>query len=126
MVLKLVMCVMISPDGGNNMGMTMGFSSSSNNYSVPNPNNTDPMIFTIEKSVQINQNVVALIYYPTCTNFDGRKICLFLDITIKKLSDRSKIDPHFYESEESPFARFKPTSLGWNTAIELAKNIVEE
>lgn len=105
------------------MGMCPLFSSSSNDYSVPNPANPDPMNFEIKLANQVNGNVVLLINYPNCTNFKGDKILIFTNTTIDDIEKRIKIDPHFFESPESPFARFKPTKHGWVTAMKFAENI---
>lgn len=62
------------------MGMSP-FSSSAGDYSkpmpIPNPNNPDPMNFSIDNSFQVKKHVVVLINYPNCTNFNGDKICVF-------------------------------------------------
>lgn len=40
-----------------------------------------------------------------------------------KYIKRKEMDPHFYESNLSPIARFKPIKEGWEMACNLAKNI---
>ena len=87
---------------------------------APNP---DPAKFKILKVVQVGRHVVAKINYPNCTNFEGNKICLFLCTNVMALRQRQRLDPHFSEELNSPFARFKPDEDGWNIAIKVAENI---
>lgn len=84
---------------------------------APNP---DPEKFEIIKTKQIGMHLVAKINYPNCTNYEGNKICVFLDTTDFQLRHRRSIDPHFAENDEAPFARFAPTPIGWVAAEELA------
>ena len=105
------------------MGVSVSFSSRKNDYSGSNPNNPDPMNFVLDRLLQVSNNVVCHIQYKGCTNYDGYKICVFENTTTECISKRINIDPHFYQSEESPFARFKPTKAGWKAAILVAQNI---
>lgn len=106
------------------MGMRGPFSSSSVDYSVPNPTNPDPMNFKVIKWKSVGKNLVIKLHYPDCTNFEGMKVCLFQNTDILWFQGKTECDPHFYNSTSSPFARFKPTKEGWETAIKVA-NILQ-
>jgi hypothetical protein len=81
----------------------------------------NPSVFRIDSAVEVNGHVVAVIVYPNCTNFEGKKCLLFKYYTLKELYKRDVLDPHFDSSDTSPFARFKPTRMGVIAAIKLAK-----
>ena len=109
------------------MGVTPGlFSSSSfDNKSqsligMPNPEN-----YKIIKSAQIIDNLVIMIRYLDCTNYEGKKILVFKNCTREKLEKQKIIDPHFSENKEyhSPHARFEPTPRGWLNAKMTAQYI---
>ena len=85
---------------------------------APNPN---PAKFQILETKQVGTNVVAKIRYPDCINYEGVKVCLFINTTEAALRRRTRIDPHFCEYSLSPFARFKPTVTGWEAAIMMAE-----
>lgn len=87
---------------------------------APNPN---PKRFEILATIDINNHVVAMIRYPNCTNFEGKKICLFLNTCRNDLYSAKEIDPHFAESGLTPFARLTPGGGGWRAAIMLAQQI---
>lgn len=97
-----------------------------NNYinlhvKLPNP---DPRNYVIKDFQQVGKYLVVLIHYPDCTNFEGKKILVFKNITIKKLRCQGIIDPHFFPDHKicSPIARFVPTPDGWQMAIRMCKN----
>ena len=96
------------------------FSSSTTDYSTnaPNPNPSD---FKITNILQIKKHVVVRLRYPDCTNFNGAKICVFRNVTIKQVRAWEEIDPHFFVGKQSPFARFKPDNDGWEMALTVAK-----
>ena len=77
--------------------------------------NPDPNNYKIIKSVQINDFLLLFVNYPDCTNYEGNKILLFKDTTLKRLKRQKTIDPHFSDNEKfiSPIARFAPTVKGW-------------
>ncbi len=87
---------------------------------APNP---DPKVFTVVRTEMHGFHCVALVHYKNCTNFEGNKICLFLDTPYKDLLNAKVLDPHFQESGLTPFARFRPDGSGWNAAIILATEI---
>ncbi len=81
----------------------------------------DPEQFQIINAEEYGgKYVIAEIVYPGCTNYEGRKICLF-DATYKELKRHKFLDPHFCEGDHiSPLARFVPTEDGWEMARILA------
>jgi hypothetical protein len=84
--------------------------------SAPNPGR-----FVIVDHIKINGTLVVRIKYHDCTNFEGEKVLVFPDMTITALRARTEIDPHFAADGFSPFARFKPTTEGWNAACAMAQ-----
>jgi hypothetical protein len=95
------------------------------NCSKKEPTDPDPKNYKIVKSEQIGEHLVVLINYPNCTNYEGDKTLLYLNVTLTQLMSQKHIDPHFSDNREfiSPFARFVPTRLGWATAVEIANQI---
>jgi hypothetical protein len=83
---------------------------------LPNP---DPYNYRILEHKQIGSFLLVKIRYPDCTNYEGTKILVYKDTTLNKLKSQHSIDPHFSENKTkiSPFARFEPTSSGWDAAI---------
>lgn len=103
---------------------------------LPNP---DPHNYSIIKSETVGHALVVMIHYPDCTNFEGKKICVFR-CTLEQLMAQKGIDPHFcddgttqipFQDEDEvtlivPYARFKPTKYGWEMAMHIAKKINED
>jgi hypothetical protein len=87
---------------------------------IPNP---DPVNFKVLLVKQINNHVVALINYPDCVNYEGNKICLYLNIKNNDILNTNRLDPHFAKTGISPFARFEPTEKGFEAACLLAEKI---
>ena len=87
---------------------------------APNPN---PARFEVLEVVQVGHHTVARIRYPDCTNYEGVKICLFANTAPTTVKSRQRIDPHFDKGNLSPFARFTPTTKGWEAAVLLAENL---
>lgn len=102
------------------MGLYFGSRRCGSNPSEPEAKAPNPRCFLIEYMKQIGPNVVARIRYPNCANFEGLKIVVYRDATVKMISDQVELDPHFSQNGLSPFARFKPTADGWNAAEALA------
>lgn len=90
--------------------------------SPPNPN---PRNFIIERSCSVGSFVVVMIRYPDCTNYEGRKILVFQNISEYRIKLMNTIDPHFSKDnpKESPVARFVPTEEGWGMAIGFAMSM---
>ena len=94
-------------------------------YAVQN-SNPDPKNFQLIKAESVKNNLVVMIKYPDAKNYEGIKILLYKDVKNFNqlvLLNNGKIDPHFSDSTKSPIARFEPTKLGWDLAIQLASNI---
>lgn len=107
------------------MGLNMGFSSCSCDKEIvyvdrttPNPN---PARFDTVRVEQVGNMVVAEIQYHGCTNYEGIKVMVYDNCTVKDIEFANKLDPHFCENcRLSPIARFEPTRRGWNLAIAFA------
>ena len=91
-------------------------------FSSPRDPNPDPHNFKLQKIERVGRFVIALVEYPDCTTFEGRKILVFENVSTSKLKNAKVIDPHFCDSKKhiSPVARFKPTNRGWEMACEFA------
>ena len=81
----------------------------------PNPTN-----FHIREHKEHNGNVAIHIHYPNCKNYEGEKIIVYKGVRWKDIKNLKEIDPHFTdETTIKPFARFEPTTHGWDMAIGL-------
>ncbi len=93
---------------------------------VPNPFNPDPKNFLIERVEYegMAEYIVVEVSYPNCKNYEGRKILVFNSLTLSELLNLDILDPHFSSEkpELSPIARFVPTDLGWDMAVQFAKD----
>lgn len=85
---------------------------------LPNP---DPANWVFVKGHETQFGSVLMIRYPDCTNYEGKKILVFLDASIAKVRKQRLVDPHFSNNKDylSPFARFEPTDAGWKAACFL-------
>ena len=113
------------------MGMFKMFSSCSE--SNPSPINTpsdkirysnpDPSNFVIEKAESIGRFTVVKIYYPDCTNYEGRKILVYENVRLSEIIKSAALDPHFCDNKNhiSPIARFEPTTRGWRYAVSFCR-----
>ncbi len=110
------------------MGVIKFFSSSSNDCGCnkntyaefsPSPKMDN---YDILKFEHIRDNLVVFINYKDVTNYEGNKILVYKDCTIRKLKQQELIDPHFAENKTlfSPIARFEPTDAGWVLAKSTA------
>ncbi len=90
---------------------------------APNP---DPSKFYIEETIAVGNCIVAIVVYPNCTNFEGKKILVFRDMSLKWLKSLTTLDPHFSTEATSPFARFEPTDDGWKAAVQIAGMLNEQ
>lgn len=91
---------------------------------LPNP---DPRNYEIVASQKIGEFLIVQVFYPDCTNYEGRKTLMFEGVTIDELVNQGSIDPHFAENKDfhSPVARFEPTPKGWEMAQKLAEHYAE-
>jgi len=85
--------------------------------------NPNPSRFNIQYTEEIGNNLITIINYEGCTNYEGDKVLLYKNMTDKKLRSLLRIDPHFTDDDNSPFARFKPTVDGFEAARRLAELI---
>lgn len=103
------------------MGMRIPGISNGSTY-IEEPLNPNPKRFVIMRNIQIGNNVVVLINYPDCTNYEGHKIIVFEDTTSEQVGMYDEIDPHFTETNKI-IARFRPDKVGWDTAVKFAQFI---
>lgn len=94
------------------------FHSCVTNYNAPAPNPSPSRWALIEK-IEFTNSYVLKVRYIDATNFEGIKIMVFKG----KYRYKAYLDPHFDCSNDSPIARFKPDSNGWDLAINFAKNL---
>lgn len=90
--------------------------------------NPDPYRFTIEQTLNVNDRyLIALVTYPDCTTFEGRKILVFAGVTEDQLRSVQVLDPHFTRRKDviAPIARFIPTRRGWAAAHLLCVALTE-
>lgn len=103
------------------MGIGPGYKCKSSGWtgsaSIGNPN---PKNYKIIKAEEVNGNLVIMINYPDCTNYEGNKILVYRHTRLTTIVNMVDIDPHFSENKLGPIARFEPTQLGWIMAIRLA------
>jgi hypothetical protein len=76
-----------------------------------NDKNPDPYNFSVIKREYVNGKVLALIRYPNCTNYEGKKILVLEDISLQNFDFLTKLDPHFMENGHL-VARFRPDCYG--------------
>lgn len=94
----------------------------------PNPLNYE-IIKTFERVTGRRTNYLLVdIKYPDCTNYEGRKILLYENVSLCQLKLQKQIDPHFCESVDyfSPIARFEPTKEGWEMGIFLIEQKLKQ
>lgn len=97
---------------------------SSTTYGRPSTT-VDIRDYKIIMSEAIGIYTIVKLHYPSCTNYEGVKILVYKNVTIKELVKLEHIDPHFSDSKEfySPIARFEPTDEGWRNAVSFCKAI---
>jgi len=108
------------------MGLGIGLSKCGCNCdNIKTTGNPDPKNFEIIKIHATVNYIIALIKYPNCTNYEGKKILVFTGITPSDFKRLSFIDPHFCDDGNhlSPVARFEPTARGWDMATRFFNSI---
>jgi len=92
------------------------------------PHNPDPNNFVIIRTEQIGRFLLLLVQYPDCTNYEGKKILMYIGITLEDIFKQGHIDPHFSNNKKfhSPIARFIPDNIGWNMARSTAISLMKE
>jgi hypothetical protein len=116
------------------MGLKIGFSSCScDNHDCGGTTKTkiidrnpDPSLFTIKSLHFINGYTIAVVVYPNCINFEGKKVLAFEGDLINRLTASKKIDPHFFDSRLSPVARFSPNIKGLQALSRMLDSSVTE
>ena len=88
-------------------------------YINPNPSN-----FVIERAELMGKFIVVKIYYPDCTNYEGRKILVYKNIRLNEIIKSAALDPHFCDDKThiSPIARFEPMTRGWRYAVSFCRS----
>lgn len=83
---------------------------------LPNP---DPLNYQISEYHTIGKYLIIKIHYLDCKNYEGNKIMVYENCTLKQLLKQKYIDPHFCDNKKyhSPIARFVPTKIGWKMAL---------
>jgi len=74
------------------------------------------MRFEIKRHWGMGRFVVLFVNYPNCTNYEGNKILIFENISLKEIRSWRNLDPHFLDDGKSPIARFRPDTDGWEKA----------
>ena len=81
----------------------------------------DPKDFVIEMTQQIGDFLIAMVRYPNCSNYEGKKIMVYKGLTLDDIIDKKVLDPHFCDNcSTAPIARFEPTDRGWAWALNFA------
>lgn len=108
--------------------MGLNFSRSRSSYDIPTEcrttnQNPDPLNYTLIKSDDVNSYLIVMIKYHGCSNYEGKKILVYKDISLIDLVNQKSIDPHFSNSKKfhSPIARFVPTDDGYKMAIKFCE-----
>jgi translation elongation factor EF-4 len=89
----------------------------------PNPN---PKNFKILQITQVGKNVLLVVQYPDCTNYEGKKVMVYRNVKASEIKKMNFLDPHFCDNHISPFARFEPTEEGIDEAYNFAKRLKEK
>ncbi len=74
--------------------------------------NPDPSNYKIIKLEERFGYWIALVQYPGCTTFNGKKLLLLR----RKPLENNLLDPHLLGPPHSVMARFEPTEQGWDLA----------
>jgi hypothetical protein len=92
---------------------------------APNP---DPSKYTILTCYYFGTFMLLYLSYEGCTNFEGKKILVFRNITLMDLETQGFIDPHFSDSKtvHHPIARFLPTEEGLRMAKEFCTQMMHQ
>lgn len=88
----------------------------------PTQANPNPLNWEVRRFNQMGKYLVIELMYPDCTNYEGKKVLVYKNITRDDLYKQGIVDPHFSENKKfhSPIARFEPTSEGWISAKRFA------
>lgn len=94
------------------------FGRSSGSSWVSNPLNPNPSNFRILDLDLVGKYIIATVYYPNCTNYEGRKVIVFKNMSTSDIRNLRSLDPHFLENGNI-VARFAPTSEGYALARKM-------
>ena len=95
-------------------------------------NTPDAANFEIEEVEQVNDHLVLRVKYPNCAtcSYEGSKVMVFLNTSMKDALKWRTIDPHFREpgnhtpkEAPSPDARFPGSPEGWRDAMSYTSYI---
>lgn len=87
---------------------------------APNPN---PGNYQIKGEWKIGNFLVLLVYYPDCTNFEGKKLLVYEGWENSQLllkHNLYQLDPHFENKVGAPIARFRPTEKSFELIERMA------
>jgi len=92
----------------------------------------DAARFEIDEVEEVGGHLVLKVKYPNCAKcaYEGVKVMVFLDATVKQVLRWRKIDPHFRDPKglptateaPSPAARFPGSDEGWKDALAYARS----
>jgi hypothetical protein len=104
------------------MGLPCGVSSSAydSGRDAMEPPTPDPTRFEIIGTWKIGNGLIVSVRYPDCTTFEGRKLLVYAYMRRDDIETSATLDPHFYDSPQSPIARFAPTRQGFELAALVA------
>ena len=91
---------------------------------TPVAGDPSPTNFKVLKHQFVGGNTVAVVEYPNCTNFEGKKVLVWLGR--QPVDTWTHLDPHFNnpsKDSHTPFARFRPTAEGIRAAVLLAESL---
>lgn len=88
----------------------------------------NPADFDVLEVQEVGPHLVAKVQYPNCAKcaYEGVKVMVFLNATLKQALRWRQIDPHFRDeatterAAPSPSARFPASVEGWQDAIDYA------
>lgn len=93
------------------------------------PASPDSKNYSVEEVEQVGDHVVLKVKYPNCAKctYEGNKVMVFLNVTLKDVVKWRRIDPHFRAPTQklaseapSPSARFPGNNDGWKDALAYA------
>lgn len=103
------------------MGVSMGAHGLVNFSSGCEKTNPNPQNFEIICLSEVCGHSLALLSYPNCTNYEGRKLLFFRNVGNDIIKGMKSINPHFLKGKGIyPFARFEPTEAGARAAEMMA------
>lgn len=106
-------------DCGNGVGVLNMVTGEATYKKLPNP---DPNNFKVIDHKQYSNYLYVEVQYPDCTNFEGRKILVYRNMTVLQFMNMNTLDPHFQNDKTSPIARFAPTAQGRLLAMRMCES----